>query len=59
MNQISKLEQELLELRARNEARLKETKERMGAKYLLHPDNRVKRKTQDTSGATHPTPKVV
>lgn len=43
MNQISKLEQELLELRARNEARLKEAKERMGAKYLLHPDNRVKR----------------
>lgn len=43
MNHISKLEQELLELRARNEARLKEAKERMGTKYLLHPDNRVKR----------------
>ena len=43
MNHISKLEQELLELRARNEVRLKEAKERMGTKYLLHPDNRVKR----------------
>lgn len=27
------------ELRARNEHRLREAKEKMGAKYLLHPDN--------------------
>lgn len=31
------------ELRARNEQRLKEAKEKMGAKYLLHPDNAMTR----------------
>lgn len=31
------------ELRERNEQRLKEAKEKLGSKYLLHPANRVKR----------------
>lgn len=30
-------------LRERNEERLKEAKEKLGTKYLLHPANRVKR----------------
>jgi hypothetical protein len=31
------------ELRARNEERLVEAKEKLGTKYLLHPNNQVKR----------------
>lgn len=35
------------ELRARNEQRIKEAKEKMGVRYLLHPANKVmKRKDQ-------------
>lgn len=37
-------EQELKELRARNEVRLKEAKEKLGSKWLLHPDNKVNKK---------------
>lgn len=29
----------LQELRVRNEARLKDAKEKLGSKWLLHPDN--------------------
>lgn len=38
------LSQELKELRERNEKRLQEAKEKMGAKWLLHPDNHVQSK---------------
>lgn len=34
-------EQELLELRARNQVRLDEAIAKLGTKYLVHPDNRV------------------
>lgn len=37
-------EQELKELRERNEIRLKQAKERLGPKWLLHPDNKQQRK---------------
>lgn len=33
------------ELRERNEIRLKEAKEKLGTKWLLHPDNRAKPKS--------------
>lgn len=39
-------EKELKELRARNEVRLKEVKEKLGTKWLLHPDNKVKKVTK-------------
>ena len=34
---------ELEELRLRNEQRLKEAKEKMGSRYLLHPANKIVR----------------
>jgi len=37
-------DQELKELRIRNEKRIQEMKEKMGNKYLLHPSNFVQRK---------------
>jgi uncharacterized protein (DUF1330 family) len=37
-------EQDLKDLQARNEARAKEAIEKMGAKYLCHPDNAVTKK---------------
>ena len=37
-------EQDLLDLRARIDERLKLAKEALGTKYLLHPDNMVKKK---------------
>lgn len=37
-------EQELKELRSRNEERLKQAKEKLGSKWLLHPDNKVNKK---------------
>jgi hypothetical protein len=36
-------EKYLQELRARNEVRLKEAKEKLGVKWLLHPDNKKTR----------------
>jgi len=36
-------DEELIALRARNEIRLKEAKEKMGSKWLLHPDNQAKK----------------
>lgn len=35
-------DQELIELRQRNEIRLKEAKEKLGEKWLLHPKNQAK-----------------
>ena len=34
-------DQEIDELRARNEQRLKEVKEKMGERWLLHPANKM------------------
>lgn len=34
-------DQELIELRQRNEIRLKEAKEKLGEKWLLHPKNQT------------------
>ena len=39
---IETLEQYLREVKERNAERLKEAKERLGTKYLCHPDNHVK-----------------
>ena len=40
---------ELMELRARNEQRLAQAKEQLGNKYLLHPSNQItKRKFKQT-----------
>lgn len=40
---------ELMELRARNERRLAQAKEQLGNKYLLHPSNQItKRKFKQT-----------
>lgn len=36
--------QDLLELRKRNEERLRAAKEQLGTKYLLHPDNQITKK---------------
>ena len=36
-------QEQMVALRARNELRLKEAKEKMGSKWLLHPDNQVKK----------------
>lgn len=38
-------EKQLQELRERNEIRLKAAKEKLGTKWLLHPDNRTKPKS--------------
>lgn len=46
---MSKLEQELKELRERNEKRLQEAKERMGTKWLLHPQNQVQSKLKQNA----------
>jgi hypothetical protein len=37
------IEQTLLEIRSRNEERLRDAIAKMGTKYLLHPANRVKK----------------
>lgn len=37
------IEQTLLEIRSRNEERLRDAIIKMGTKYLLHPANRVKK----------------
>ena len=37
------LEKQLSEVRERNAQRIQEAKERLGTKYLCHPDNHVKR----------------
>jgi ElaB/YqjD/DUF883 family membrane-anchored ribosome-binding protein len=39
------LEQQLKELRERNEQRLKEAKEQLGERWLLHPANQLKKQT--------------
>lgn len=36
-------DQQLQELRERNQQRLEEAKNKLGSKYLLHPQNQVKR----------------
>jgi hypothetical protein len=36
-------DQELIDLRSRNEERLRDAIAKMGTKYLLHPANRVKK----------------
>lgn len=42
-------DQEIIELRQRNEERLRVAKEQMGDKYLLHPSNQItKRKFRQT-----------
>lgn len=47
MNQMT--DQELVALQQRNEVRLAEAKEKLGAKYLLHPSNHItKRKFKQT-----------
>jgi hypothetical protein len=38
------LTKEMTELRQRNEERLKEAKEKLGVKWLLHPDHQIQRK---------------
>lgn len=38
---------ELEELRLRNEQRLREAKEKMGSRYLLHPSNKVVRQNKE------------
>ena len=38
------LEKQLCEVQERNAQRIQEAKERLGAKYLCHPDNHVKRR---------------
>lgn len=43
------IEQTLLEMRSRNEERVREAIAKMGTKYLLHPANRVK-KISDKKG---------
>jgi len=42
-------EQQMKELRERNEIRLKEAKERLGNKWLLHPDNMKSRNSANSS----------
>lgn len=37
------IEQTLLEIRSRNEERVRDAIAKMGTKYLLHPTNRVKK----------------
>jgi len=37
------IEQQLNEIRERNNERLKDAINRLGTKYLLHPNNRVKK----------------
>ena len=37
---------EMKELRERNALRLQEAKDKLGTKWLLHPDNKVKKLTQ-------------
>jgi hypothetical protein len=39
------IEQTLLEIRSRNEERVRDAIAKMGTKYLLHPANRVKKVT--------------
>ncbi len=41
--------QQMKELRERNEIRLKEAKERLGNKWLLHPDNWKSRNSASSS----------
>lgn len=36
-------DEQILELRGRNEQRLKEAKEKLGDKWLLHPSKQVKK----------------
>lgn len=38
------LEKQLREVQERNAQRIQEAKERLGTKYLCHPDNHVKRR---------------
>lgn len=37
------IEQQLMEMRQRNEQRVKDAIEQLGSKYLLHPSNHVKK----------------
>jgi hypothetical protein len=39
-------DEQILALRERNEIRLKEAKEKLGDKWLLHPSKQVVKKTQ-------------
>ena len=41
---LTDLENQLGEIRERNAQRIQEAKERLGTKYLCHPDNHVKRR---------------
>ena len=45
-NYLSELEKQLSEVRERNAQRIQEAKERLGTKYLCHPDNHVKRQKE-------------
>ena len=40
---LTDLEKQLSEVSERNAQRIQEAKERLGAKYLCHPDNHIKR----------------
>ncbi len=46
------IEQQLLEIRQRNEQRVKGAIEQLGTKYLLHPSNHVK-KLKIKKGSLH------
>ena len=41
---LTDLEKQLREVQERNAQRIQEAKERLGTKYLCHPDNHVKRR---------------
>lgn len=41
------LEKQLREVQERNAQRIQEAKERLGTKYLCHPDNHVKRQQKN------------
>lgn len=42
----AEVDKRLQELRERNEARLKEAKDKLGTKYLLHPANHITRRPE-------------
>ena len=41
---LTDLEKQLREVQERNDQRIQEAKERLGTKYLCHPDNHIKRR---------------
>ncbi len=39
--------QEMKDLRERNEERLKQVKEKLGSKWLLHPENKIRKQEKN------------